>query len=128
MDNNFHESIDLDNISEEACFSKFHFIRLFKKIYEKTPRQYLMQIRIENAKKYLEEGFKVTETCYKVGFDSLTSFAGLFKKINGKTASEYQRIYKYRQEKIKNKPLTFIPNCFAQQNGWTENSNFQEMF
>jgi AraC-like DNA-binding protein len=128
MDNNFHESIDLDNISEEAYFSKFHFIRLFKKIYEKTPRQYLMQVRIENAKKYLEEGFKVTETCYKVGFDSLTSFAGLFKKVNGKTASEYQRLYKYRQERIKNKPLTFIPNCFAQQNGWTENSNFQEMF
>jgi AraC-like DNA-binding protein len=128
MDNNFHESIDLDNISEEAYFSKFHFIRLFKKIYEKTPRQYLMQVRIENAKKYLEEGFKVTETCYKVGFDSLTSFAGLFKKVNGITASEYQRLYKYRQERIKNKPLTFIPNCFAQQNGWTENSNFQEMF
>ena len=32
IDGHFDENIELDNIAEEACFSKFHFIRLFKKI------------------------------------------------------------------------------------------------
>ncbi|MFN2440773.1 MAG: helix-turn-helix transcriptional regulator, partial [Chitinophagaceae bacterium] len=37
IDDNYSENIDLDNIADEACFSKFHFARQFKKIYSKTP-------------------------------------------------------------------------------------------
>lgn len=40
IDFNYAESIDISNIADEACFSKFHFIRLFKKIYGRTPHQY----------------------------------------------------------------------------------------
>src|SRR5215207_3449311 len=80
MDKHFDESIDLDNISGEACFSKFHFIRLFKAIYGKTPHQYLTQVRINAAIRLLKGGRSVTETAYSVGFDSITSFTSLFKK------------------------------------------------
>lgn len=119
MDTNFQDHIDLDNISDEAYFSKYHFIRLFKTIYGKTPHKYLTYVRMEKAKNYLEQNLKIEETCYKVGFDSVSSFAGLFKRLNGLTASEYQRLYKTRQKNIKNKPIKFIPNCFAEQKGWT---------
>ena len=36
IDNNYFKNIDLDNISDEANFSKFHFMRLFKNAYGKT--------------------------------------------------------------------------------------------
>jgi len=36
MDKNYAENIDLNNIADEAFFSKFHFIRLFKKSYGKN--------------------------------------------------------------------------------------------
>jgi AraC-like DNA-binding protein len=62
-----------------------------------------------------------------VGFDSVTSFTGLFKKLEGQTPSAFQQAYRTRQEKIRTQPLHFIPNCFAAQKGWTENSNFQEV-
>ena len=127
IDNNYQDNIDLENIADEACFSKFHFIRLFKSIYGKTPHQYLTQVRIEKAKLFLEMNHNVAETCFMIGFDSITSFTGLFKKSEGKTPSEYQRQYRIRQEKIKSTPLHFIPNCFAEQKGWTKNSNFQEV-
>jgi AraC-like DNA-binding protein len=127
IDNHYHQSIDLNNIADEAYFSKFHFIRLFKSIYGKTPHQYLTYVRIERAKQYLKSGFTVTDTCCKVGFDSLTSFTGLFKKHEGRAPSAYQQWYRLRQEKIKAQPLGFIPHCFAAQKGWTENSNFQEV-
>ncbi|MBN8856494.1 MAG: hypothetical protein BGO55_17000 [Sphingobacteriales bacterium 50-39] len=39
MDENFHESIDLDRISREACLSRYHFHRLFTRIYQRTPHQ-----------------------------------------------------------------------------------------
>jgi AraC-like DNA-binding protein len=127
IDKSFQDNIDLDNIADEAYFSKFHFIRLFKSIYNKTPHQYLTQVRIENAKHFLRLNYSVSDTCFMVGFDSITSFTGLFKKGEGKTPSEYQKQHRMRQKKIKAKPLYFIPNCFAEQNGWTNNSNFQEV-
>ncbi len=127
IESHFNESIDLDNIADEAYFSKYHFFRLFKSIYRKTPHQYLTQVRIEKAKHYLRINHNVSDTCFEVGFDSITSFTGLFKKIEGKTPSEYQKQYRNRQESIKEKPLLFIPNCFAEQYGWTKNSNFQEI-
>ena len=56
IDENFAAAIDLNKIADEACFSKFHFVRLFKEIYGRTPYQYLTDVRIEKAKAYLEEG------------------------------------------------------------------------
>lgn len=127
MDTHFSESLDLGNIADEACFSKFHLIRLFKTIYGKTPHQYLIQVRIDNSKLFLRSGCTVAETCFEVGFDSVTSFTGLFKKNEGVSPSVYQRQYKARQKRIQESPLHFIPNCFAEQKGWTKKSNFQEV-
>ncbi len=127
IDNNFCDKIDLDNISDESHFSKFHFIRLFKDIYGKTPYKYLTSIRIEEAKRHLKKGISVMECCFAVGFDSPSSFTGLFKKEVGFTPKEYQSRQLQRKAKIAEEPLKFIPNCFAETKGWTENSNFQEV-
>lgn len=119
IDNHFSEDIDLNNIADEACFSKFHFIRLFKSIYGKTPHQYLKKVRIEKAILLLENGISITDTCFQVGFDSITSFAGLFKLYTKLSPSAYQKEYIKRQKQIKQSPLQFIPNCFAEAKGWT---------
>lgn len=126
IDNNLASPINLDNVADEAYFSKFHFIRLFKSIYNKTPHQYLTYVRIEKAKQLLQNGTSVTIACFAVGFDSASSFTGLFKKYTRLTPSVYQQQFQKRQQQIKEAPLQFIPNCFAEQKGWTKNSNFQE--
>jgi AraC-like DNA-binding protein len=127
IDSNFNDTIDLDNIANEAYFSKFHFIRLFKSIYGKTPHQYLTSVRIDHARLLLEKDLSVTETCFEVGFESLTSFTALFRRYAKSSPSEYQQRSKRRREEIKRSPLRFIPNCFAEQKGWTQNSNFEEV-
>ena len=126
MDNNYADKIDLDNISDEACFSKFHFVRLFKSIYGKTPHQYLITVRIEKAQQLLRAGTPVSEACFLVGFDSLTSFSGLFKRVFGITPSAYLLQERELQSQASQRPFTFIPSCYAYQNGWLENSNFEE--
>src|SRR6476620_8270646 len=83
IDDNFAEPIDASEIADEACYSKFHFIRTFKSIYGRTPHQYLTHVRIERAKQLLEQGVSVTESCFAVGFDSLGSFIGLFRRRTG---------------------------------------------
>ncbi len=120
IDSHLSEKIDLDNIADEAHFSKFHFIRLFRSVYGKTPHQYLTMVRIEKAKILLQENLAVTDVCFSVGYDSLTSFTGLFKRLTRQTPSAYQLHHQQRQQQIREKPLQFIPNCFAEQKGWTK--------
>ena len=118
IDNHFADNIDLDNISEQAHFSKFHFIRLFNSIYDLTPKNYLIRKRIDNAKKYLSNGHSVLETGFMIGLESPTSFAGMFKKITGMTPSNYQKLENLKRNKILQNPLQFIPNCFAETHGF----------
>jgi AraC-like DNA-binding protein len=113
IDSNYSERIDAGEIADEACYSKFHFIRTFKGIYGRTPHQYLTHVRIERAKELLEQGVSVTEACFAVGFDSLGSFTSLFKRRTGVTPSEYQRQQLERKAEISREPLRFIPGCFA---------------
>jgi AraC-like DNA-binding protein len=127
IDENYADKIDIDNISDEACFSKFHFIRQFKIIYGKTPHQYLKVVRIEKAMQLLRTDVSVTDVCFSVGFESLSSFSGLFKHIVGVTPSAYLIQQQQIKAHILKAPLDFIPGCFAEKNGWTKKSNFEEV-
>jgi AraC-like DNA-binding protein len=113
IDSNYAERIDAGEIADEACYSKYHFIRTFKSIYGRTPHQYLTHVRIERAKELLEQEVSVTDACFAVGFDSLGSFTSLFKRRAGVTPSEYQRQQLERKAEISKEPLRFIPACFA---------------
>lgn len=123
MDAHFDEPINLDAIADEAYFSKFHFIRLFKNIYKKTPHQYLVQVRLEKARLLLQENIPVTTACYACGFESITSFTSLFKKNTGCTPAGYRQLQLGLKADRLASPLKYIPACFAAKNGWTENSN-----
>jgi AraC-like DNA-binding protein len=120
IDRNYADKIDLDNISDEAYFSKFHFIRLFKKIYGKTPHQYLTFVRIEKATQLFRIDKPVSEVCYAVGFESLSSFGSLFKRIVGVTPSAFLEEQQLIKMQILKTPLKFVPGCFISQNGWDE--------
>ncbi len=118
IDTHFSEPINLSSISDEASLSKFHFIRLFKKAYGKTPHQYLIYVRIEKAKKLLGGNTLISDICFSVGFDSVGSFTTLFKKMTGLTPSAYQLRKNTIRQEIALTPLKFIPSCFAEKHGW----------
>jgi AraC-like DNA-binding protein len=120
IDTHYADNIDLNIIADEAYFSKFHFIKQFKIVYSKTPHQYLIFVRVEKAMDLLNAGIPVSEACYTVGFESLSSFSGLFKRIVGITPSGYLAKQQKLKAKIAAAPLTFIPGCFAEKNGWTK--------
>ena len=118
IDEHYAKKIDLDNIADEAYFSKFHFVRQFKKIYGKTPVQYLQSVRIAHAMKLLQAEVPVLDTCILVGFESATTFSGLFKRLVGTSPSVYQERQLMRKAHIMAAPLEYIPGCFAERNGW----------
>jgi len=97
IDHHFAHSINLHQMAGNAFLSKYHYIRVFKSMYGRTPHRYLIEVRIAGAKKLLQSGMPVTQACFSVGFGSVTSFTALFKKITGVTPQTCRR--KALQEK-----------------------------
>jgi AraC-like DNA-binding protein len=126
IDDNYAENIDLNNIADEPYFSKFHFIRLFTKIYGKTPHQYSISVRIVKARQLLRSDMPVSSVCYTVGFESASSFSPLFKKIVGVAPSAYLFQQQQIKAQILKSPLNFIPGCFAEKNQQKEKNDFTE--
>ena len=113
MDDNFHEPLDLEQISQQAFLSRFHFHRLFTRIYRKTPHQYLTLLRLQHAKKLLEkEGISITEVCNSVGFESLGSFSTLFRKESGYAPQYYRNLAYLKKRLAQEQPKKFIPHCY----------------
>jgi AraC-like DNA-binding protein len=114
IDDNYHESIDLKEISQQAFLSRFHFHRLFTRIYRRTPHQYLTQKRLDKARDLLSENKPVTEVCNEVGFESIGSFSVLFKKEIGFAPQYYRNMAWLKKQKQKEQPKAFIPHCFIE--------------
>lgn len=91
IDNNYESELNLELLSKIQLISKYHLLRLFKKYYGQTPKQYLIDKRIAQAKKHLQNNKNVTETCVAVGFESLGSFSVLFKNKTGKSPYKFQK-------------------------------------
>lgn len=126
IDNNFAETINLNKIADQAHFSKFHFIRLFKSIYAITPNQYLTAVRIDRAKSLLKLNNSVTEVCLSVGFDSVSTFKGLFKRETNFTPSDYKRQQLNLQSSMMNHPTIHIPDCLTKIANIPKKSNIQD--
>lgn len=114
IDENFSDPINLDEISQKAFLSRYHFHRLFSQVYKKTPHQYLTYKRIEKAKDLLSENRRVTEVCNEVGFESLGSFSVLFKKEIGFAPTYYRNMAWLKKQEEKEQPKRFIPHCFIE--------------
>lgn len=114
IDDNYQEPIDLDRVSRQAFLSKFHFHRLFRQIYRRTPHQYLTWKRIDRARDLLSENKPVMEVCIEVGFESIGSFSVLFKKEIGFAPTYYRNMAWLKKQKAKEQPRAFIPHCFIE--------------
>ena len=117
IDDNYQESISLEQISQKAFLSRFHFHRLFRRIYKKTPLEYITKKRIDKAKILLSENKSVSEVCNEVGFESIGTFSNLFKKEIGFPPTYYRNIAWLKKQEAKEQPKKFIPGCFIDSYG-----------
>jgi AraC-like DNA-binding protein len=91
IDENYGLEIDLDIIATAANSSKFHLNREFKRHYGITPSHYLKDKRILEVKKLLSESSTVTDACFTVGYDSLSTFSMLFRRWTGFSPSVFKK-------------------------------------
>ncbi len=118
IDQSFHRPLDLQQISRQAHFSRYHFLRVFRKIFNQTPHQYLTRRRIEGAKQLLAAtNLSVTEICFEVGFESVGSFCSLFHRHVGLPPNLYRTHIAKRKQAAAQMPELAAPACFLKMFG-----------
>ena len=87
------EKIGIETLCEKACMSKSSFFRMFKEAFGISPVEYIIKERIELAKNFLNNpANSVSSACYQSGFNNLNYFTRLFKRSEGITPTEFQRL------------------------------------
>jgi AraC family transcriptional regulator len=102
MDENLDTNLSLETISKVACFSPFHFHRIFKAITNETLNSYINRKRIEKVASVLthKPEVSITELSLLFGFNSNSSLTRAFKKYYSISPSEFRRQKNNRFSKI----------------------------
>ncbi|MCK0473146.1 response regulator transcription factor [Halalkalibacter sp. APA_J-10(15)] len=88
---NFHKNISLKSIATQFFMNPVYMGQLFKKAYGMYFKEYLLEVRIEEAKRLLRQtNLRVYEIAEKVGFQSPDYFVTQFEKIKKMTPTEYR--------------------------------------
>ena len=85
------EMLSLGAVAKVVHTSVFYFCKLFRKVTGINFTEYVSRVRIEKAKNLLlNPNLRISEIAYEVGFQSLTHFNRVFKKLIGQSPTEYR--------------------------------------
>jgi AraC-like DNA-binding protein len=87
----YAEPLSLSTLARDAGMSVFHFARIFGELEGRPPHRYLTDVRLAHAETRLRDGAGVTDTCFAVGFGSLSHFVTTFRRRYGARPSDVRR-------------------------------------
>ncbi|VFC11699.1 AraC family transcriptional regulator [Clostridioides difficile] len=95
IEEHLHEPLSLDELSNIAGFSKFHFHRIFKAIEKETLAQYVNRLKLENATAFLihRTDMTVTDIAHYFGFTDSAVFSRAFKNYYKISPIKYRNNY-----------------------------------
>lgn len=93
IDRNYSKIDSVSDVAKQFFYSREHTSRLFKKHFDISISNYILQRRILESRKMILDGISITDTAYSVGFKSLSAFICSFRKINGMSPSEYKKAH-----------------------------------
>lgn len=98
IDKNFTEKLTLESLATICHGSPYHMHRTFKKIKGITPVEYIQQVRVHAAKKYLIQTNKaIGDIAISVGMANAPYFITLFKKKTGQTPAQFRQMSKMEE-------------------------------
>ncbi len=90
IDENYASIDSVSQVAEHFFYSREHASKLFKKHFDITISDYILQRRILESQRLISNGTPVTKAAYAVGFNSMSAFIRAFRKINNMTPSQYR--------------------------------------
>ncbi|NJM70233.1 MAG: helix-turn-helix transcriptional regulator [Scytonema sp. RU_4_4] len=92
INQNLEKDLGLAEVATVVGMSMYHFSRLFKQSTGFSPHQYVMNCRIERAKRLLTKTEEaIDQICQQVGFQSQSHFTNVFRKFIGTTPKAYRK-------------------------------------
>ena len=93
MEEHFAENVTLDELLSMTDFGKSYLLRSFTRQTGVSPYRYLQTIRLDKAKRFLEEGIAPIDAAGMAGFSDQSHFTNFFKEFIGVTPKQYQKIF-----------------------------------
>ena len=93
MEEHFAENVTLDELLSMTDFGKSYLLRSFTRQTGVSPYRYLQTIRLDKAKRFLEEGIAPIDAAGMAGFSDQSHFTRFFKEFIGLTPRQYQKIF-----------------------------------
>jgi AraC family transcriptional regulator len=89
---NLSQDLSIADLAQVAGMSPYYFLRLFKQSMHFTPRQYIIQMRIDRAKELLRSReLSIADIALQCGFSNQSHFTNVFRQITKTTPKIYQR-------------------------------------
>lgn len=90
MEKNYFRNLLLEELATMVPLGTRQFIRIFNKLTNKHFKEYMQELRINEAKRLLSTGRKeIKSVCFEVGFEDLSHFYRVFRKFTGTTPKNY---------------------------------------
>ena len=88
---NYAEELRLADVAKSVNMSPYHFCKMFKRATALTFTSYLARVRTEHCKNLLHNpNLRVSEIAYEVGFQSVTHFNRVFRRITGQSPTDFR--------------------------------------
>lgn len=98
IEEHYAENLTLDDLLAMTDFGKSYLLRSFTKQTGVSPYRYLQTIRLDKARKFLEQGIAPIDAAGMAGFADQSHFTHFFKEFIGLTPKQYQRIFQNNTE------------------------------
>ncbi len=93
IENNLSEDLSIEDLADLACFSKFHFSRIFKSVTGESVYHYIKRVRLERATYFLwGTELPIKKIADKCGFNSISNFSYSYKQHFGRSAMEQREL------------------------------------
>lgn len=94
IEQNYATNITIDEVAAVSNTGKRNFIRRFKAATNNTPIEYIQRVRIEAAKKALEDkDWQLDKVMDVTGYEDMKTFRMIFKRMTGLSPSDYRKKY-----------------------------------
>jgi YesN/AraC family two-component response regulator len=90
-------TLSLEKAASQIFVSRHYYSRMFHKHVGIGFKEYIMRKRIERAQILLKNGHSVTDVCFAIGYNDLTHFAKVFKRLVGVNPSIFRQRWKTNQ-------------------------------
>jgi transcriptional regulator GlxA family with amidase domain len=105
LQKHYQRDINMSELADRFGVNARSFNRRFRQAANKSPVEYLQEIRINEARQLLKHSnLSIAEIAFSVGYQDVSYFTGLFRRLHEVTPNAYRRLVRSKVFNVSNPP------------------------